>query len=101
MRWVSGFCETSSIISDMYIIPAIDIIDGKCVRLTQGDYDQKKVYNEDPLEVAKAFEGAGLERKLSDAQRARMRPRPSRSSTIRCCNRLRGRPAYISTLGVD
>ena len=35
------------------LIPAIDLIDGKCVRLTQGDYDTKKVYNEDPLEVAK------------------------------------------------
>ncbi len=46
----------------MHLIPAIDIIDGKCVRLTQGDYNQKKVYNEDPLEVAKAFEGHGLER---------------------------------------
>jgi phosphoribosylformimino-5-aminoimidazole carboxamide ribotide isomerase len=46
----------------MYIIPAIDLIDGKCVRLTQGDYQQKKVYNEKPLEVAKAFEGAGLEK---------------------------------------
>ena len=46
----------------MQIIPAIDIIDGKCVRLTQGDYAQKKVYNEHPLEVAKAFEDAGLER---------------------------------------
>jgi phosphoribosylformimino-5-aminoimidazole carboxamide ribotide isomerase len=46
----------------MQIIPAIDIIDGKCVRLTQGDYAQKTVYNEDPLEVAKAFEGAGLNR---------------------------------------
>ena len=44
------------------IIPAIDIIDGKCVRLTQGDYQQKKVYNEHPLEVAKAFEDAGLHR---------------------------------------
>jgi len=44
----------------MLIIPAIDIIDGKCVRLTQGDYHQKKVYNEHPLEVAKAFEGAGI-----------------------------------------
>jgi phosphoribosylformimino-5-aminoimidazole carboxamide ribotide isomerase len=44
----------------MRIIPAIDIIDGKCVRLTQGDYAQKKVYNEDPLEVAKAFQDAGL-----------------------------------------
>jgi phosphoribosylformimino-5-aminoimidazole carboxamide ribotide isomerase len=46
----------------MEIIPAIDIIDGKCVRLTQGDYDQKKIYNEHPLEVAKQFEGAGLKR---------------------------------------
>lgn len=44
------------------IIPAIDIIDGKCVRLTQGAYDTKKVYNEDPLEVAKAFEDCGLAR---------------------------------------
>lgn len=46
----------------MQIIPAIDIIDGKCVRLTQGDYDQKKIYNEHPLEVALEFEGAGLDR---------------------------------------
>ncbi|HRP32228.1 MAG TPA: 1-(5-phosphoribosyl)-5-[(5-phosphoribosylamino)methylideneamino]imidazole-4-carboxamide isomerase [Agriterribacter sp.] len=46
----------------MEIIPAIDIIDGKCVRLTQGDYAQKKVYNEHPLEVAKQFEDAGLQR---------------------------------------
>jgi phosphoribosylformimino-5-aminoimidazole carboxamide ribotide isomerase len=46
----------------MEIIPAIDIIDGKCVRLTQGDYAQKKIYNERPLEVAKQFEDAGLKR---------------------------------------
>src|ERR1700761_9275738 len=46
----------------MEIIPAIDIIDGKCVRLTQGDYAQKKIYNEHPLEVAMAFEDAGLRR---------------------------------------
>lgn len=46
----------------MQIIPAIDIIEGKCVRLTQGDYQQKKIYNEHPLEVAKEFEGAGLQR---------------------------------------
>ena len=46
----------------MQIIPAIDIIDGKCVRLTQGDYEQKKIYNEHPLEVAKEFEDAGLKR---------------------------------------
>jgi phosphoribosylformimino-5-aminoimidazole carboxamide ribotide isomerase len=44
----------------MRIIPAIDIIDGSCVRLTQGDYNQKKVYDENPLDVAKAFESAGL-----------------------------------------
>ena len=44
------------------IIPAIDIIDGKCVRLSQGDYERKKIYNEDPLEVAKAFEDHGLTR---------------------------------------
>ena len=44
------------------IIPAIDIIDGKCVRLTQGDYGTKKVYNEDPLEVAKMFEAHGIRR---------------------------------------
>ena len=43
-----------------FIIPAIDIIDGKCVRLIRGEYTQKKVYNEDPVEVAKEFEGAGL-----------------------------------------
>ncbi|MCK7560064.1 1-(5-phosphoribosyl)-5-[(5-phosphoribosylamino)methylideneamino]imidazole-4-carboxamide isomerase [Chitinophaga sedimenti] len=44
------------------IIPAIDIIGGKCVRLTQGDYAQKTVYNEHPLEVAKEFEDAGITR---------------------------------------
>ena len=44
------------------IIPAIDLIEGQCVRLTQGDYAQKKVYSSDPLEVAKAFEGAGIKR---------------------------------------
>lgn len=45
----------------MRIIPAIDIIDGKCVRLTKGDYNTKKIYNEDPLEVAKSFEDVGIE----------------------------------------
>jgi phosphoribosylformimino-5-aminoimidazole carboxamide ribotide isomerase len=44
------------------IIPAIDIIDGKCVRLSQGDYRQKIIYNEDPLEVAKWFEDCGIRR---------------------------------------
>lgn len=44
------------------LIPAIDIIDGKCVRLTKGDYDQKKVYNNDPVEVAKQFESLGFRR---------------------------------------
>lgn len=46
----------------MHLIPAIDIIDGKCVRLTQGDYNQKKEYNSHPLEVAKAYEDAGIGR---------------------------------------
>ena len=45
----------------MRIIPAIDIIDEKCVRLTKGDYNTKKIYNESPLEVAKEFEAAGIE----------------------------------------
>lgn len=45
----------------MKIIPAIDIIKGKCVRLTQGDYVKMKVYRENPLEVAKEFEAADLE----------------------------------------
>lgn len=44
------------------IIPAIDLIDGKCVRLTQGDYSQKTIYNENPLEVAKEFEALGIKR---------------------------------------
>ncbi|PIF45750.1 phosphoribosylformimino-5-aminoimidazole carboxamide ribotide isomerase [Chryseobacterium sp. 52] len=45
----------------MKIIPAIDIIDGKCVRLSKGDYATKKVYNENPLEVAKEFENYGIQ----------------------------------------
>jgi phosphoribosylformimino-5-aminoimidazole carboxamide ribotide isomerase len=44
----------------MRIIPAIDLIDGKCVRLTKGAYESKKVYREDPLEVAREFEDAGI-----------------------------------------
>lgn len=44
------------------IIPAIDIIEGKCVRLSKGDYDSKKVYNESPVEVAKEFEANGIRR---------------------------------------
>ena len=46
----------------MIIIPAIDIIEGKCVRLTEGDYSQQKIYNEHPLEVAMEMEDAGLTR---------------------------------------
>lgn len=46
----------------MIIIPAIDLIDGKCVRLYKGDYSTSKVYNEDPVETAKAFEAAGAAR---------------------------------------
>ncbi len=46
----------------MEIIPAIDIIDGKCVRLTEGDYSQKTIYSEHPLDIAKSFEAAGIRR---------------------------------------
>lgn len=49
-------------IKKIQIIPAIDLIDGKCVRLSQGDYSQKIIYNENPLEVAKMFEAAGITR---------------------------------------
>ena len=45
----------------MKIIPAIDIIDGKCVRLSKGNYNTKKIYNEDPVEVAKEFESFGIQ----------------------------------------
>ena len=44
------------------LIPAIDVIEGKCVRLSQGKYESKKVYNENPLDVAKAFEAHGIRR---------------------------------------
>jgi len=44
------------------IIPAIDIIDGKCVRLTQGNYSQKTIYNQNPLEIAKQIEDVGIKR---------------------------------------
>ncbi len=46
----------------MEVIPAIDLIDGKCVRLTQGDYEVCKMYADDPLEVARGFEAAGIRR---------------------------------------
>lgn len=44
------------------LIPAIDIIDGKCVRLTKGDYNQKTVYNDSPADVARQFEDMGFKR---------------------------------------
>tara|TARA_Y100001980_G_scaffold46355_1_gene30603 strand:- start:13975 stop:14688 length:714 start_codon:yes stop_codon:yes gene_type:complete len=46
----------------MQIIPAIDLIDGKCVRLTKGDYNAMKEYSSDPVEIARQFEGAGIKR---------------------------------------
>jgi phosphoribosylformimino-5-aminoimidazole carboxamide ribotide isomerase len=54
--------EKSPAAQPFQVIPAIDIIDGKCVRLSQGDYAQKKVYNEHPLEVALQFQDAGIRR---------------------------------------
>ena len=56
----------------MRIIPAIDIINGKCVRLTKGDYNTQKIYNENPLEVAKEFEASGIKHlHLVDLDRAK------------------------------
>ena len=46
----------------MELIPAIDIIDGKCVRLTKGDFSKKIIYHDNPLEIAKGFEAAGIKR---------------------------------------
>lgn len=59
MAIITNIQETAAL-NRGFILPAIDIIDGKAVRLTHGDYDSKKVYYNDPLEAAKAFEGAGL-----------------------------------------
>lgn len=56
---ITNIKETSTV-DRGFILPAIDIIEGKAVRLTHGDYNSKKVYYNDPLEAAKAFEGAGL-----------------------------------------
>jgi phosphoribosylformimino-5-aminoimidazole carboxamide ribotide isomerase len=56
---ITNIKETSTV-NRGFILPAIDVIEGKAVRLTHGDYNSKKVYYNDPLEVAKAFEGAGL-----------------------------------------
>ena len=55
--------DLSSTLGDIdFIIPAIDIINGNCVRLTHGDFSQQKIYNENPVEVAKQFEDAGIKR---------------------------------------
>jgi phosphoribosylformimino-5-aminoimidazole carboxamide ribotide isomerase len=62
MRNNSGTQEPRNSGTKIIIIPAIDLIDAKCVRLSQGDYNQKTVYNENPLEVAKMFEDAGITR---------------------------------------
>jgi len=62
MQKYSGTQELRNSGTRITIIPAIDLIDAKCVRLSQGDYSQKTVYNENPLEVAKMFEDAGIRR---------------------------------------
>lgn len=59
---VSDIKRNKMPVNNGFVIPAIDVIDGKCVRLSQGDYAQKKVYNENPLEVALEFEDAGIQR---------------------------------------
>jgi phosphoribosylformimino-5-aminoimidazole carboxamide ribonucleotide (ProFAR) isomerase len=79
----------------MIIIPAIDIIGGKAVRLTKGDYNQKKIYNEDPLEVAKMFEESGIKRlHLVDLDGAKQK----RSSIKRSWNPSQAKRAYKLTL---
>jgi len=78
------------------IIPAIDILDGKCVRLSQGDYSQKKIYNEDPLEVAKQFEDHGLRRlHLVDLDGAKA----SRVINYRVLERIASRTSLIIDFG--
>lgn len=78
------------------LIPAIDLIDGKCVRLTQGDYDTKKVYNEDPLEVAKTFEDHGIRRlHVVDLDGARQ----ERIINYRTLERLATRTALVIDFG--
>lgn len=62
MQQDSGNQQLKNAGTKITIIPAIDLIDAKCVRLSQGDYSQKTIYNENPLEVAKMFEDAGIER---------------------------------------
>ncbi len=57
-----GLKEIKYMTKKIEIIPAIDLIDAKCVRLSQGDYNQKTIYNENPLEVARMFEDAGITR---------------------------------------
>ena len=71
---------------EITIIPAIDIIGGKCVRLMQGDYDRSKVYHDDPLEAARCFEAAGMERlHLVDLDGAAASIHSLKRSTALCC----------------
>ncbi|MDD3062618.1 MAG: 1-(5-phosphoribosyl)-5-[(5-phosphoribosylamino)methylideneamino]imidazole-4-carboxamide isomerase [Massilibacteroides sp.] len=78
------------------LIPAIDLIDGKCVRLTQGNYDSMKVYNEDPLEVAKLFEDHGITRlHVVDLDGARA----GRIINYRVLERIASRTALIIDFG--
>ena len=78
------------------LIPAIDIIDGKCVRLTQGDYETKKVYHDDPLEIAKVFEDCGLKRlHVVDLDGAR----EGKIINYRTLNRLASRTSLVIDFG--
>jgi len=79
------------------LIPAIDLIDGKCVRLTQGDYQSKKIYSEDPVEVAKALEDHGLRRlHVVDLDGAR----EGRIINYRVMERIASRTALVIDFGV-
>ncbi len=62
LKELNNYISSPSGAEGFQIIPAIDIIDGKCVRLTKGDFTKQKIYNENPLDTAKSFEAAGLRR---------------------------------------
>lgn len=80
----------------MELIPAIDLIDGKCVRLTEGDYSTKKIYNEDPLEVAQSFEGIGLHRiHVVDLDGAK----DGRSRNLKVLERIAGKTSLVIDFG--
>ncbi len=80
----------------MELIPAIDIIEGKCVRLTEGNFNTKVIYNEDPLEVAQAFEGIGLHRlHVVDLDGARL----GKPQNLKVLEKIASRTSFVIDFG--